>query len=681
MKNKLKNTIKRGHCSNLFEAMLSVSILRKAKKIIRLSAVLIACLLSGNSCTYLDVVPDMVATLDNAFTSRNMAEKYLFTCYRYLPKHGNISYDPGVSAGDEYWYLYPYITTTSVNGATSIARGLQNATDPYLNYWSNTISDSNPFKGIRDCNIFLENIDRVPDMGDDEKARWSAEVKFLKAYYHFWLFRMYGSIPIIKENLPISAGVDEVKVYREPVDACVDYMVELLDEAAPDLPEVISFEADELGRITKPICLSMKALILVTAASPLFNGGSSDYANIVDNKGVHLFNSSPDQKKWERAAQACDEAISLCEAYFHLYQYTPGAIGSSTPSDSTKTLVAIRNSVTEKWNGEVIWANTQSMSNSAQQNATPPGVMLSQYPGTLQNTSTLGKYSVPIKIVEMFYSRNGLPIDEDKEYNYSGRFDFRTATADERYYLQPGYTTVGLHFDREPRFYADLAFDGGLWLGQGATNDKKQYLIQCKAEQLQVPPTTARTNVTGYWPKKLVNHNSQPSMSGSGYTIVTYPWPVIRLADLYLLYAEALNEAYGPAGDPNGTSDRNSPYTWLNKVRERAGIPKIGNAWDNYALHPGKYQQQSTLREIIQQERLIELAFEGQRFWDLRRWRLAHVELNKQITGWDYQQKADEYYYRKRVLFNQTFLTRDYFWPIQESEILVNRNLVQNYGY
>ncbi len=633
------------------------------------------------ACNYLDVVPDNIPTVEENFNMRVSAERYLFTCYRYLPTHGSISADPAVSAGDEYWYLYPYITSTGVNAATSIARGLQNTTNPYLDYWNNTYGNCNPFRGIRDCNIFLDNIGRVPDMNDDEKARWSAEVKFLKAYYHFWLFRMYGAIPLIKENLPISAGVDEVKTYREPIDACVDYMVQLLDEAALYLPEKIDFEAAELGRITKPICLSLKALILVTAASPLFNGGSSDDATIVDKRGIHLFNSTPDPEKWKRAADACDEAVSLCEAYFKLYTYTEGSLGTKKLSDSTKTLIAIRNSVSVKWNKEVIWANTQSTSGTPQQDATPFGVMLSQYPGTLQNQSTLGKYSPPIKIAEMYYSRNGLPISEDKTYNYAGRFDFREAINDEKYYLQPGYTTVGLHFDREPRFYASMAFDGGLWFGQGATDDKNQYLIQCKAEQLQVPPTTVRTNVTGYWPKKLVNYESQPALTGNGYTIISYPWPVIRLADLYLLYAEALNEAYGPQGDPNGTTDRESPYTWLNKVRERAGIPTIGNAWENYAINPDKYKQQATLREIIQQERLIELAFEGHRFWDLRRWRLAHIELNKPITGWDYQQKANEYYYRERVLFNQSFMTRDYFWPIRESELLVNRNLVQNYGY
>jgi len=633
-------------------------------------------LLAG--CDYLDVVPDNIATIDNAFTMRSTAEKYLFTCYRYLPEHGNAAYDPAIAGGDEYWYLFPYITTTNWNSAISIAQGNQRSSNPYLNYWSNTYANSNPYRGIRDCNIFLENIEKVIDMDESEIMRWTAEVKFLKAYYHFWLFRMYGAIPLVKDNLPISSGVDDVKAYRQPADDCIDYIVELLDEAALNLPYKIDFETTELGRITKPICYAVKAQVLVTAASPLFNG-NPDYASIVDNRGVNLFNSTVDNEKWIKAANACKMAIELCEEMgYKLYNYQDAPFQTNTLSDTTKTLIAIRGSVTEKWNDEIIWGNTQSMASSAQQNATPPGVIASKYSGTTGNTSTLGKYSPPIKIAEMYYSNNGLPLSEDKTYDYANRYKLRVTTDEDKYYLQTGYTTVGLHFAREPRFYASLAFDGGLWYGQGSLDDKDQYLLQCKAGQLQVAATTARTGVTGYWPKKLVNHESAVATSGSGYTLENYPWPIMRLADLYLLYAEALNEAYGP----NGSEDTDgSPFIWINKVRDRAGIPTVEDAWTNYALHPSAYLQQETLREIIQQERLIELAFEGHRFWDLRRWKTAHIELNKPITGWDYQQANAEYYYRPRVLYNQSFMIRDYLWPIDEDELLINRNLVQNYGY
>lgn len=636
------------------------------------------------SCDYLDVVPDNIQTIDENFTMRSLAEKSLFTCYSYLPTHSHLNYDPSVASGDEYWFSYPYISTTATNSATMIALGKQNATSPYLDYWTGSVNGCNPFKGIRDCIVFLENIDKVPDMDDTEKERWKAEVKFLIAYYHFWLFRMYGPIPLVKENLPINTPAEKLKLHRESVNDCVDYMEQLLDEAAPYLPEVIDFEISELGRITKPVCLSLKALILVTAASPLFNDAIPEYQDMTDRRGVRLFNNSPDPQKWIKAAQACKEATLLAEKYFRLYEYDNDPLPLANPSEQTKRLISIRNSVSVKWNGEVIWANTQVSSSTAQKNATPPGVLASKHPSTLANTETSGKYSPPIKVVEMYYSKHGLPLSEDKEYDFANRFALTTVpnTTDYQYYLQTGYTTVGFHLDREPRFYASLAFDGGLWFGQGNLDDTQQYLLQCKVGQLQVAPTASRTNVTGYWPKKLVNYESAVSLtSNSTYTIKDYPWPLIRLADLYLLYAEALNEAYGPSGDPDGTAEEDSPYTWLNKVRKRAGIPTVGEAWDRYAKNPANYRSQSSLREIIRQERLIELAFEGSRFWDLRRWRIAHIELNKPITGWDYMQSDAKYYYRQRVLYNQTFTMKDYFWPISDSELRVNNNLIQNYGY
>ena len=91
------------------------------------------------------------------------------------------------------------------------------------------------YRAIRDCNIFLENAHIPRDITELERARWIAEVKFLKAYYHFFLMELYGPIVLVKENLPLSATPEETKVYREPVDECVNYIVQLLDEAAAEL--------------------------------------------------------------------------------------------------------------------------------------------------------------------------------------------------------------------------------------------------------------------------------------------------------------------------------------------------------------------------------------------------------------------------------------------------------------
>ncbi|MGV8093110.1 MAG: RagB/SusD family nutrient uptake outer membrane protein [Mangrovibacterium sp.] len=617
---------------------------------------------------YLDIVPDNVATIDYAFRLRSTTERFLFTCYSYMPSQGSISGNPAFFAGDELW-LPPANTSIA---AWQIARGNQRVVDPYCNFWQGTQNGKDLYEGIRQCNIFLENIDIVPDMQESEKRRWTAEVKFLKAYYHFWLTRMYGPIVLIKENLPISAGSDEVKIPRSPVDTCFAYIVQLLDEAGPDLPDKIDNEASELGRITKAIELSVKAQVLVTAASPLFNG-NPDYQGLTNKDGTSLFNTTPDPEKWQKAADACREAIAFCESLGHqLYYYQP-QFSQYDLSDTTLTQMSIRNAICEKWNQEIIWANTLSMSDQSQRiqgAATPRGLD----PAKTTNSGTVGSIAPPLKIAEMFYSDHGVPITEDKTWDYGGRFNLKMAGETEKYNLKEGYTTAKLNFDREPRYYADLGFDGGIWYGQGHYNDKGSdlFYVQCKSGQAAAKVNENSYSTTGYWPKKVVHFQSIIG-DGNTYTRQNYPWPVIRLADLYLLYAEALNEV--------NSAPVPEVYQYLDRVRARAGIPSVENAWTNYSRNPSKYQTKEGMRDIIHRERLIELAFEGHRYWDLRRWKEAVSELNKSITGWDLDQETAEGYYRERVILNQTFSTRDYLWPLNENTILANNKLVQNPGW
>ena len=116
-------------------------------------------------------------------------------------------------------------------------------------------------------------------------------------------------------------------------------------------------------------------------------------------------------------------------------------------------------------------------------------------------------------------------------------------------------------------------------------------------------------------------------------------------------------------------------------VRERAGIPSVEQSWDQFSTQPGYYASKENLRKIIHQERAIELAFEGQRFWDLRRWKEAHLALNQPIKGWDITQESANSFYRPVLLYNQHFTMKEYLWPIEISELQINRNLVQNPGW
>lgn len=620
-----------------------------------------------NSCKkYLDVVPDYVATIENAFTMRKEAEKYLFTCYSYLPADGNPSANPGLTSGDELSLIYPFVASALQPPPYHIARGFQNVVDPYANYWDGTQQGKKLFIGLRDCNIFLENINKVPDINSDDRRRWIAEVKFLKAYYHFYLLRHYGPIPLIKENLPLEASNEAVRVYRDPVDSCFEYIVKLMDEAKDDLPVTILNETDELGRITKPICLAIKAKILVTAASPLFNG-NADYSSYVDNRGIRLFNTTKDDTKWVKAAEACKEAVDLCnEVGLKLYTFVPGAL--QTPlAPETIIQLSLRNAVTEKWNSEIIWANTNSMSNPLQILNIPRGID----PAQAGNTAPRGQMAPPLKMAELFYTKNGVPISEDRTWDYSGRYGLRTALNAERFNIEEGYTTASLHFDRENRFYANIAFDGGKWYGYGQADDTKSITLKAKKGQASSQQVNFSYSTTGYWVKKLVNYQDIVG-ANSTLTIRDYPWPQMRLADLYLMYAEALNEKDGPTPEA---------LNWINLVRARAAIPSVETAWTTYAKNPAAFQTKDGLRKIIHQERLIELAFEGHRFYDLRRWKEAMSVLNAPVTGWDLDQATPEAYYRVRPIYTQTFSLKDYFWPIRENNLTVNRNLLQSPGW
>ncbi|MDR2775952.1 MAG: RagB/SusD family nutrient uptake outer membrane protein, partial [Tannerella sp.] len=231
------------------------------------------------SCNYLDVVPDNIPTIDDGFKNRYEAERFLYGCFSYLPSFASASSNPALLGGDEIWIIDPIDYIDPV--LWYIARGNQGTEVPLANYWSSQQAINRGelvrggralFTALSDCNIFIENIHKPYDLSDEERIRWVAEVKFIKAFYHFWLLRMYGPVPVIKENRPVSAKGEDAQIYREPIDDVVEYIVSLLDEAVEDLPERIEDQMREMGRPTKAIALAVKAQTLTLAASPLFNG-------------------------------------------------------------------------------------------------------------------------------------------------------------------------------------------------------------------------------------------------------------------------------------------------------------------------------------------------------------------------------------------------------------------------
>jgi hypothetical protein len=276
---------------------------------------------------------------------------------------------------------------------------------------------------------------------------------------------MYGPIPVIDKNLPISAGVDEVKVFRLPVDDCFEYIVNLVDEALPCLPDKITATVTEAGRIDKSIALSVKAYILTTAASPLFNG-NPNYSGFVNEDNHPYFNMVSDQSKWQNAVYACKRAVEFCDSVgFQLYEFQPGL--SQTLSQTTINQLSVRNAVTVKWNSEIIWGNPNNRMVDQQRYFMPRGLD----PANAGGTEGLGVIVPTLKMAQMFYTKNGIPLKEDDSWDNANMFGLRVATEADRINLINGYSTAQLNFDREDRFYASLGFDGGVWYGQGKYDD------------------------------------------------------------------------------------------------------------------------------------------------------------------------------------------------------------------
>jgi hypothetical protein len=345
-----------------------------------------------------------------------------------------------------------------------------------------------------------------------------------------------------------------------------------------------------------------------------------------------------------------------------LYTFIPPA-NITRLTDTLRRELTIQNAVTEKWelNRELVWALNPTFD---YQGYCTPRMTSKSVVNIFSNPST---FAVPLSMAELFYSGNGVPIQEDKTWDYSNRYSTQKSTNDTRFYIEKDWETAKLNFSREPRFYASLAFDGGIWFGNGIVDQNKLYYVQARGStSMAGPKDRERINITGYWPKKLVHYLS---VYDDGFQPTHFHMPLIRMAGLYLWYAEALNEVNGPGPDV---------YEYINRVRTRAGLPSVEAAWTQYSRNATKHTTKEGLRQIIHQERRIELAFEGQAGWDLRRWKEMQEVLSKSLQGWTIYQKEAVNYYRPQTVLTPVFGLRNYLWPIRANNLVVNPNLVQN---
>ena len=653
------------------------------KNIVKTLLLITVMLLSLSCARYLNVVPDNTMTLDNIFATKEDAYNAIAKIYSYMPADYD-AHRTTWTLGDEYVGRIDYNSDNNMLRAIRIMRGLQSVSTSYnmLGSWSGLNGATHLYRGIRQTNVFIDNIDRVLDMSDAEKADWKAQAKFLKAYYSFLLLQKYGPIVIMDQTTSPDAPAEQLFVYRSKVEDCFNYIIKLLDEALPYLKERVS--TNDAGMVDKIAATAIKARIMVFRASPFYNGNKEYFGDFYDFDGQPFFPMTENREKWKDALDALDLAIKTAEdngKALYEYEKTPYLYDREdidVNPDRMKTLYDLRMLIVDPWNREMLWgySNINFTSDGGIAQATNIRLPSGYIEGGQVNVAAFSWQwmGATYKMLERYYTQNGLPIEEDRSFDQGRMYDLTTTPGieDDEYvpmrgFLQPGVEMVRMYLNREPRFYANLGFTGGYWRGHITRINTLMYANRDGG--LGSPATDYFC--TGVGIQKFVHPEST---SGNWTRQIRYPYPIIRLADLYLMKAEALNEYEGPS---------QKVYDELNKVRRRAGIPDVEVVWDNPAIakNVGKHKDKDYLRNIILQERGIEFAFEGIRFWDMLRHRRAAAEFSTPVRGWNHMGVDARTFFVLEVKQARKFTITDCLWPIDLFELNTNANLKQNPGW
>lgn len=646
---------------------------------------LFSLLLAGSltSCNYLDIVPDEAATEKDMSADLNSANRFLYSCYGFLPQANLSQNSLDYFTGDEV------VTAFEQETFASFPKGNYSASNPVISYW-NTL-----FQGIRQTYAFQEKLDDpklFPGVTDAKRADFRAQTDFLIAYYHFLLARSYGPIILITSK-PDATTTAENYLARTNYDKCVEFICDKFDEAAKGLPATRTGDRiSEFGLATSIAAKAMKAKMLLYAASPLFNGNSKFYTNLKNKDGEDLMPLTYDANKWVKARDAYKDAIQAAEsAGYTLYKENPSTANGYpadpvqrrlryTITDYSKTIEGVGN------NPEVIWADARDEGYYGMQNKSLP-FGLPDLPAEWAWNGVAPTWTM----LNRFYTKNGLPLDEDKSFDTSKEYDLVTVDEAHANEAKPGKRTLRFNLDREPRYYAWIAFQNGYYEVMSASNNggyakDPSYQEESDGSHGRLVcdfvlggncsrGSVSRPRTNNYAPTGFLNKKGVPpeivKVKG-GENHKNYPWPLIRLAELYLGYAEACVE----------TGDLATARTYINKVRERAGIPTLEAAWAN-AKHPNNINTQEGLRDIVRQERLIEFYLENQNFWDIRRWLLGEKYFNVKAQGLNIDASSlQDFAQPKTVVFERKFTSpANYLMPIPSDDLNKDEKLVQNPGY
>ncbi len=469
------------------------------------------------------------------------------------------------------------------------------------------------WKALRRANILIERIDEITFAPTPKnyiyKDRVKGEALWIRAYNHFELFRKFGGVPNVDRRLNMG---DEMKIPRSTIEETVSFIIKDCDDAARLLPS--TYPSNERGRIHKGAALALKSRTLLYAASPQFNTGSPYMAMESSDNNNLICYGNEDVNRWRLAADAALDVIKWAE--------TEGSwcelINTGNPEEDYLTT----------WNAydnsEIILAQ------KASDNIGPwhwPFEPLTPRP------EGQGGLSVPLNFIMLYQKKDGA----NQDWNL----------------IEGGNDLMEKYSELDPRFAQTHAYHTSYWNNQIPRLDMILGSVNNPHEQ----PTWGGVMAHKPVPYDLSSSNSiMPNIT------------LFRLAEFYLNYAEALNEADVSNTVPEDAREK------ANVIRERAGMPPFPVG-----------MSKADFRKAIKRERAIELSYENHRLWDLRRWLDCEEEGVMQgdmygIRIHELENNPNEFRYEPYVFEKRSFPKYMYLNPFPQSE--VNKGyIIQNPGY
>lgn len=556
-----------------------------------------------------------------------MAEGVLFNAYKALP-HRPDSYSNN--------FLDAATDNATAGSMNSV---MYNLASGNISVKNNPIANWNEcYRQLQYINSFLENglsddilYDKEsPEINKAYKKKLYGEAHFLRAWYMFELLRIYGGrtesgkamgVPVADHFFTNEEAADFSKTNRASYEDCILQILKDCDTAVENLPDAYYNGADKVtgdinvGMATSIAAMALKTRVALYAASPAFRD-----AEVVDIKGLGDFSIVDPEaylKNWERAALLADKVIAT--PAFGAGIYGLKATDLADPEDA---------SVTPK----EFLLRTYHNSNDIEARHYPP-----YYWGNAQ--------AQPVQnLVNAFPMANGFPIDDARSQ----------------------YDPDNPYRGRDARFYLNIYYQGALFCENG-------HPIDVSEGGRDSYSYNRFGSATGYYLAKFVSRKNSDMLDPFKTSSAYHFNPLLRRTEVFLNYAEAANEAWGPYGNPKGC--RYTAYDVIRELREVSGGIKDTEYLDKVAAE-GK----DAFRQLIQNERRIELAFENHRYFDMRR---CLMDISQPVYGVTVTGNGSGYDYdfTHKVADRAFNDIKYYYLPLPYDECIKNPEMENNFGW